>query len=133
MYSVLLLLFSQLPSPTLCDPVDCSPSGLCLPHHLPKFSQVHVPCSSSCQFYQALLNCFPKWLYRFYPRQSFVGVSVVSRPCSCLMLSDCSVVVSLAGAKQCLVGVSFLFLQLLLRASVFLFVGTRSCLFRLLQ
>ena len=65
----------------LCDPMDCSPLGLCVPHHLPRFAQVHVPCSSSCQFYQALLNCSPKWLYPFHSRQCFVRVSVTSCPC----------------------------------------------------
>ena len=32
--------------PTLCDPMDCSTSGVPVPHHLPKFSQVHVHCIS---------------------------------------------------------------------------------------
>ena len=29
---------------TLCDPMDCSTPGLPVPHHLPKFVQVHVQC-----------------------------------------------------------------------------------------
>ena len=29
---------------TLCNPMDCSTPGLYLPHHLPKFAQVHVHC-----------------------------------------------------------------------------------------
>ena len=29
---------------TLCDPMDCSTPGLPVPHHLPKFAQVHVHC-----------------------------------------------------------------------------------------
>ena len=29
---------------TLCDPTDCSRPGLPVPHHLPKFGQVHVHC-----------------------------------------------------------------------------------------
>jgi len=29
---------------TLCDPMDCSKLGLPVPHHLPKFAQVHVHC-----------------------------------------------------------------------------------------
>ena len=33
-------------SPTLCNPMDCSRSGLSDPHHLPKFAQVHVHCIS---------------------------------------------------------------------------------------
>ena len=28
--------------PSLCDPVDCSTAGLSIPHHLPKFTQIHV-------------------------------------------------------------------------------------------
>ena len=28
----------------LCDPMDCSMPGLSVPHHLPKFPQVHVHC-----------------------------------------------------------------------------------------
>ena len=31
---------------TLCDPMDCSRPGLSVPHHLPKFAQVHVHCIS---------------------------------------------------------------------------------------
>ena len=31
--------------PTLCDPTDCSTPGLSVPHHLPKFVQVHVHCA----------------------------------------------------------------------------------------
>ena len=30
--------------PTLCNPMDCSMPGLPVPHHLPKFAQVHVCC-----------------------------------------------------------------------------------------
>ena len=29
---------------TLCDSMDCSTPGLPVPHHLPKFAQVHVRC-----------------------------------------------------------------------------------------
>ena len=29
---------------TLCNPMDCSMPGLPVPHHLPKFAQVHVRC-----------------------------------------------------------------------------------------
>ena len=32
--------------PTLCDLMDCSMSGLPVPHHLLKFAQVHVHCIS---------------------------------------------------------------------------------------
>ena len=30
--------------PTPCDPMDCSMPSLPVPHHLPKFAQVHVYC-----------------------------------------------------------------------------------------
>ena len=30
--------------PTLCDPMDCRTPGLCAPHSLPQFAQVHVHC-----------------------------------------------------------------------------------------
>ena len=29
---------------TLCNPMDCSTPGLPVPHHFPKFAQVHVYC-----------------------------------------------------------------------------------------
>ena len=29
---------------TLCNPMDCSTPGLSVPHHLPKFAQVHAHC-----------------------------------------------------------------------------------------
>ena len=28
--------------PPLCDPMDCSPPGFPVPHHLPEFAQTHV-------------------------------------------------------------------------------------------
>ena len=31
---------------TLCDPMDCSTPGLPVPHHLPEFAQVNIPCIS---------------------------------------------------------------------------------------
>ena len=31
---------------TVCNPMDCSIPGLCLPYHLQKFAQVHVHCIS---------------------------------------------------------------------------------------
>ena len=37
-------LFSPQLSLTLCNPMDCSVSGLPVPHHLPEFAQVHVHC-----------------------------------------------------------------------------------------
>ena len=30
--------------PTTCHPMDCSTARLSVPHHLPKFAQVHVHC-----------------------------------------------------------------------------------------
>ena len=30
--------------PTLCNPMDCSTPVLSVPHHLPRFAQVHVHC-----------------------------------------------------------------------------------------
>ena len=41
----LLLLLSHLVV-ILCNPIDCSTAGLPVPHHLPKFVQVHVHCIS---------------------------------------------------------------------------------------
>ena len=38
----LLLLFSPKSGLTLCDPMDRSPPGLPVPHHLPEFAQVHA-------------------------------------------------------------------------------------------
>ena len=32
---------------TLCNPIDCSTPGLPVPHHLPKFPQVHVDCNGN--------------------------------------------------------------------------------------
>ena len=32
---------------TLCNPMDCSTPGLPVPHHLPKFAQVHVHCNGN--------------------------------------------------------------------------------------
>ena len=32
--------------PTFCYPMDCSTPGLSVPHHLPKFAQVHAHCIS---------------------------------------------------------------------------------------
>ena len=32
--------------PTVCDPMGCNTPGLRVPHHLPKFAQVHVHCIS---------------------------------------------------------------------------------------
>ena len=35
------LVLSHLSCPALCNPMDCSTSGLPVPHHLPEFAQVH--------------------------------------------------------------------------------------------
>ena len=44
--------------PTLCDPMDCSTPGLPVPHHFPKFAQVHVHCTSDAiQSSHPLMRC----------------------------------------------------------------------------
>ena len=48
----MLLLFQSFP--TLCDPVDCSMPGIPVPHHLLKFTQVHV-----CYFGDAIQPSHP--------------------------------------------------------------------------
>ena len=62
---------------TLCDPMDCSTPGFPVPHHLPKFAQVHVPCigdaiqpchalmsSSFCPQSSSASGTFPvSWLF----------------------------------------------------------------------
>ena len=40
--AVLLLLFSSSACPTLCHPMDCSTSGLPVPHYLLEFAEVHI-------------------------------------------------------------------------------------------
>ena len=40
----MLLLFSHLVVSDSFDPKDCSMPGLPVPHHLPKFAQVHIHC-----------------------------------------------------------------------------------------
>ena len=40
---VVVLVNPQL-CPILCDSMDCSTPGHSVPHHLPKFAQVHVRC-----------------------------------------------------------------------------------------
>ena len=37
---------NQFSSVALYSPMDCSTPGLPIPHHLPKFAQVHVHCIS---------------------------------------------------------------------------------------
>ena len=46
--------------PTLCDPMDRSTPGLSVPHHLPKFAQVHVHCThDAIQPSHPLVPSFP--------------------------------------------------------------------------
>ena len=47
--------------PTLCDPMYCSTPGLPVPHHLPKFAQVHVRCISDAvqPSHPLMLSIFP--------------------------------------------------------------------------
>ena len=46
--------------PTLCHPMDCSLSGVPVPHHLPEFAQVHVHwISDAIQPSQSLLPSSP--------------------------------------------------------------------------
>ena len=42
---------------TLCNPTDCSTPGLSVPHHLPKFAQVHVHCISDAIQPSLILWC----------------------------------------------------------------------------
>ena len=47
-------------SPTLCNPMDCSRSGLSDPHHLLKFAQVHIHCiGDAIQPLHPLMPSFP--------------------------------------------------------------------------
>ena len=39
-----LLLFSHPVMSNCCNPMDCSTPDLSVPHHLPKFAQIHVRC-----------------------------------------------------------------------------------------
>ena len=46
-YITSIVVIVQSPSHVwLCDHMDCSTPGLPVPHHLPDFAQVHVPCIS---------------------------------------------------------------------------------------
>ena len=42
--------------PTLCDPMDCRKPGLSVPHHLPKFTQVHHWCHTVISSSDALVS-----------------------------------------------------------------------------
>ena len=58
----LLLLLSHLVV-ILCNPMDCSTAGLPVPHHLPKFVQVHVHCiGDAIQPFHPLTLSFPSAL-----------------------------------------------------------------------
>ena len=46
LWQIVVIVQSLKSCPTLCDHMDCSMPGLCVPHHLPEFAQVHVPCIS---------------------------------------------------------------------------------------
>ena len=49
--------------PTLCDPMDCSMSGLPVSHHLPEMAQVHVHCiGDAIQSSHPLMPSFPSAL-----------------------------------------------------------------------
>ena len=46
---------------TLCDHMDCSTPGLPVPHHLPKFAQVHVHCHPAISSSDALFSFCPQY------------------------------------------------------------------------
>ena len=63
----------------LCNPMDCSTPGLSVPHHLPKFAQVHVCCISDAiqpshplTPLLLLLSIFPS--IRDFPNESAVHI-----------------------------------------------------------
>ena len=64
-----------------CDPVDCSKPGLPVPHHLPKFAQVHVHCINDA----IQPSDFSDTLFSFCP-QSFPASGTF--PVSPLFTSD---------------------------------------------
>ena len=45
---------------TFCDPVDCSTPGLSVPHHLPKFAQVHRWCHPAISSSETLFSFCPQ-------------------------------------------------------------------------
>ena len=62
--------------PTLCDPMDCSTLGLPVPHHLPKFAQVHVHCiSDAIQPSHPLMSSSPSALNFSHHQGLFQWVS----------------------------------------------------------
>ena len=61
---------------TLCDPVESSMPGLSVPHHLPKFAQVHVPCiGDAIQPFHPLMPSSPSAVYLFQHQDLFQWVS----------------------------------------------------------
>ena len=65
-YVFLFIVVDQLSSGVqLCDPMDCSPPGLPVPHHLLEFAQVHVRCFYLYfQLITALISVYtPSWLF----------------------------------------------------------------------
>ena len=75
------LLFSQPVSLTLCDPMDCSTPGPSVPHHFPKFAQVHVHCISD-----AIQPSHPLRPFFSFCPQSFLASGTF--PMSHLLASD---------------------------------------------
>ena len=60
---------------TLCDSMDCNDSGFSVPHHLPKFAQVHVHCISDALHPSPLMPSTPSALNLFYHQRLFQWVS----------------------------------------------------------
>ena len=81
---------------TLSDPMDCSTPGLPVPHHLPKFAQVHIHCiidaiqpshpltpSSSALSLSQHQGLF-KWIHIRWPKYWSFSFSISpSSECSC--------------------------------------------------
>ena len=70
--------------PILCDPMECSIPGLLIPHHLPKFAQVHVHCISDAiqpplLWYPPLLQYIynTECLFLLYAEHLFLGFNLL--------------------------------------------------------
>ena len=63
------------PCLTLWKPTGCSMSDLPVPHHLPKFAQVHVHCISDALHPSPLMPSTPSALNLFYHQRLFQWVS----------------------------------------------------------
>ena len=62
--------------PTLCDSMDYSTPGLSVPHHLPKFAQVHVHCiGDAIQPSHPLMPSSPSALNPLQHQRVFQSVS----------------------------------------------------------